>query len=66
MNKNYSSRKFVKIKGEPKIFVFDTNVIMHDYRSIYNFQDNDIYIPISVIEAIALKIPLLFSMLGHK
>lgn len=50
MNKNYSSRKFVKIKGEPKIFVFDTNVIMHDYRSIYNFQDNDIYIPISVIE----------------
>ena len=34
----------------PKIFVLDTNVILHDSRSIFNFQDNDIYIPVSVIE----------------
>lgn len=33
-----------------KIFVLDTNVILHDYRSIYNFQDNDIVIPIVVLE----------------
>lgn len=34
----------------PKIFVLDTNVILHDSHSIFNFQDNDIYIPVSVIE----------------
>jgi PhoH-like ATPase len=33
-----------------KTFVLDTNVILHDYRSIYNFQDNDIVIPIVVLE----------------
>ena len=34
----------------PKLFVLDTNVILHDSRCIFNFQDNDIYIPVSVIE----------------
>lgn len=34
----------------PKIFVLDTNVILHDFRSIHNFQENDIVIPIAVIE----------------
>lgn len=33
-----------------KIFVLDTNVILHDHKSIYNFQDNDIIIPVAVIE----------------
>lgn len=36
-------------KGK-KTFVLDTNVILHDYRSIYNFTDNDIVIPIVVLE----------------
>lgn len=34
----------------PKIFVLDTNVILHDHRSIYNFQENDLVIPIAVLE----------------
>lgn len=34
----------------PKIFVLDTNVILHDYKAIHNFQENDIIIPIAVIE----------------
>ncbi len=34
----------------PKIFVLDTNVILHDFRAIQNFQENDIIIPIAVIE----------------
>ncbi len=34
----------------PKIFVLDTNIILHDSRSIYNFQENDLVIPIAVIE----------------
>lgn len=33
-----------------KIFVLDTNVILHDFKSIYNFADNDIVIPIVVLE----------------
>lgn len=37
-------------KKNKKTFVLDTNVILHDYRSIYCFQDNDIIIPIVVLE----------------
>lgn len=33
-----------------KIFVLDTNVLLHDYKCIYNFQENDIIIPITVLE----------------
>ncbi len=33
-----------------KIFVLDTNVLLHDYKSIYTFQDNDVVIPITVLE----------------
>ncbi len=33
-----------------KIFVLDTNIILHDYKSVRHFQDNDIVIPIAVIE----------------
>lgn len=40
----------MKKKKLPKIFVLDTNVILHDYRAIHNFQENDIIIPIAVIE----------------
>ena len=33
-----------------KIFVVDTNVLLHDPRAIFSFQDNDVIIPIVVIE----------------
>ena len=33
-----------------KIFVLDTNIILHDYNAIKQFQDNDIVIPIAVVE----------------
>lgn len=35
---------------KPKIFVLDTNIVLHDYKAIRKFQDNDIVIPIAVIE----------------
>ena len=35
---------------KPKIFVLDTNVILHDYKAVRKFKDNDIVIPIAVIE----------------
>jgi PhoH-like ATPase len=33
-----------------KIFILDTNVLLHDHKCIYNFQDNDIVVPIVVLE----------------
>lgn len=33
-----------------KILVLDTNVILHDAGSIYNFEQNDIVIPMTVLE----------------
>ena len=33
-----------------KIFVLDTNIILHDYHCIRHFQENDLVIPIAVIE----------------
>ena len=34
----------------PKIFVLDTNIVLHDHNAVKQFQDNDIVIPIAVIE----------------
>lgn len=36
--------------SKKKIFVLDTNVMLHDYNSIYKFEDNDIIIPITSLE----------------
>ena len=35
---------------KPKIFVLDTNIILHDFKAIRKFKDNDVVIPIAVIE----------------
>ncbi len=37
-------------KKTRKIFVLDTNVLLHDYKCIYNFEENDIVIPIVALE----------------
>ena len=39
-----------KNKPNTKLLILDTNVILHDSECLYNFQDNDIVIPISVLE----------------
>ncbi len=39
-----------KTKEKKQLFVLDTNVLLHDYRCIYGFDDNDIVIPIVVLE----------------
>ena len=38
--------------GKPKIFVLDTNVILHDHKAIRTFRDNNLVIPIAVIEEV--------------
>jgi PhoH-like ATPase len=35
-----------------KVFVLDTNVLLHDPKAIFNFQEHDVVIPIVVIEEI--------------
>ncbi len=37
-------------KKKQKIFIIDTNVLLHDYQSIYKFEENDVIIPIVVLE----------------
>jgi PhoH-like ATPase len=37
-------------KNNKKLFIIDTNVLLHDYKCIYNFEENDIIIPIVVLE----------------
>ena len=36
--------------GKPKIFVLDTNVPLHDHKAIRRFRDNNLVIPIAVVE----------------
>ena len=36
--------------GAKKNFILDTNVVLHDFKAIYNFEENDIYLPIVVLE----------------
>ena len=38
------------VKKIRKIFVLDTNVLLHDYKSIHNFDEHDISVPITVLE----------------
>lgn len=33
-----------------KNFILDTNVILHDYSCLHNFEENDVYLPIVVLE----------------
>ncbi len=36
--------------AKAKTFVLDTNIILHDYKAIRKFQDNNIVVPIAVVE----------------
>ena len=39
-----------KSKSPTKLFVLDTNVLMHDPTSLYRFQEHDLYLPMAVLE----------------
>ncbi|MBP6808400.1 MAG: PhoH family protein, partial [Chromatiaceae bacterium] len=36
--------------AKPRLFVLDTNVLMHDPTTLYRFQEHDIYLPMVVLE----------------
>jgi len=46
------SRKPVRTASSPttKLFVLDTNVLMHDPTSLFRFEEHDIYLPILTLE----------------
>jgi PhoH-like ATPase len=41
------SRRKLKVK---KLFVLDTNVLMHDPSSLFRFEEHDLYLPIGTLE----------------
>jgi len=43
-------RKSTKPTGPIKLFVLDTNVLMHDPMSLFRFEEHDIYLPMIVLE----------------
>jgi PhoH-like ATPase len=45
-----AKRKAAKSDGPTKLFVLDTNVLMHDPMSLFRFEEHDIYLPMIVLE----------------
>src|SRR3984957_20510550 len=40
----------IRVSAKVKTFVLDTNVLIHDPQSIYKFQENNLAIPVEVLE----------------
>src|SRR6202044_3705719 len=40
----------IRVTAKVKTFVLDTNVLLHDPQSIFKFQDNNLAIPVEVLE----------------
>ncbi len=45
-----SGNKKTKRSGPSKLFVLDTNVLMHDPMCLFNFEEHDIFLPMIVLE----------------
>ena len=43
-------RKSRKSSGPRKLFVLDTNVLMHDPMSLFRFEEHDVFLPMIVLE----------------
>src|SRR5471032_544327 len=40
----------IKVSAKIKTFVLDTNVLLHDPQSIFKFEENNLAIPVEVLE----------------
>ncbi|MDF3057738.1 MAG: PhoH [Rariglobus sp.] len=45
-----ASKSQLKVSAKAKTFVLDTNVLLHDPQSIFKFEDNNLAIPVEVLE----------------
>ena len=39
-----------RLPANLKLFVLDTNVLMHDPTSLFRFEEHDIYLPMATLE----------------
>ncbi|HYP34192.1 MAG TPA: PhoH family protein [Burkholderiaceae bacterium] len=44
------ARKRARADGPPKLFVLDTNVLLHDPTSLFRFEEHDVYLPMITLE----------------
>ena len=54
-NINQPLPKLKTTKNEAKIFVLDTNVLLHDPQCLHKFEDNTVAIPVEVLEELDRK-----------
>jgi len=45
-----NSRRKTESSGPPRLFVLDTNVLLHDPMSLFRFEEHDIFLPMIVLE----------------
>src|SRR5689334_24353405 len=45
-----ATRKTRPANARPKLFVLDTNVLMHDPTSLVRFEEHDIFLPMMTLE----------------
>ena len=50
MSKSESASVVTRLAPRTKLFVLDTNVLMHDPTSLFHFEEHDIYIPMATLE----------------
>jgi PhoH-like ATPase len=43
-------KRKAKADGPPKLFVLDTNVLMHDPMCLFRFEEHDVYLPMITLE----------------
>ena len=49
-NAKPATRRARRISGPSKLFVLDTNVLMHDPMCLFRFEEHDIFLPMIVLE----------------
>src|SRR6478736_628010 len=49
-SKRAAGARSAKLPEPRRLFVLDTNVLMHDPTSIFRFQEHDVYLPMVVLE----------------
>jgi len=48
--KHHTASKPARTPKQTKLFVLDTNVLMHDPTSLFRFEEHDIYVPMMTLE----------------
>ncbi len=50
MTKQKTVPVVTRLRASAKLFVLDTNVLMHDPTSLFRFEEHDIYVPMATLE----------------